>query len=68
MRLLNWDDLTARGITLHPNHLRKLIKAGKFPAPVKVGAGGRQGKIAFIEEEIDAWLAALIVERDGKAA
>lgn len=40
------------------------IKAGTFPAPVKIGPRG----IAWVENEIDAWIAARIADRDGEAA
>ena len=31
----------------------RLIREGKFPAPIKLGAN----RIGFFEDEIDAWLA-----------
>lgn len=34
----------------------KLIKEGTFPQPVKIGAR----RIAFIESEVDGWIAARI--------
>jgi prophage regulatory protein len=40
------------------------IAAGTFPKPVKIGAHS----IAFVESEIDAWIAARTAERDGAAA
>jgi prophage regulatory protein len=40
------------------------IAAGHFPKPVRIGAR----RIAFFQDEIDAWLAQRIAERDQKAA
>lgn len=40
------------------------IKAGRFPKPVDIAARRR----AFFEDEIDAWLAHRVAERDAKAA
>ena len=40
------------------------IAASRFPKPVKVGAR----RIAFFQDEIDAWLAQRVAERDAKAA
>lgn len=37
----------------------RLVKAKKFPAPVSL-----PGKAAWVEAEIDAWIAARIAERN----
>lgn len=42
----------------------KLIAQNRFPKPVKIGSRS----IAFVESEIDAWIAARIAERDGVGA
>ena len=36
------------------------IEAGKFPKPVKLGARA----IGFVADEVDAWIAARIAERE----
>jgi prophage regulatory protein len=46
-----------KGIKYHPSHLWKLVRAGKFPKPVKL-----IGKLAWPEDEIDEWLDARIAE------
>jgi len=61
-KLLDADDLWACGIKFSRQHLFRLIKAGKFPRPIKLGGGGRN---TWIADEIDAWIAARISERDG---
>src|SRR5262245_65802853 len=66
--LLSPDDLAAKyGITYHINHLRRLWLSGRFPAPVKLGEG-RMGKIAFVQSEIEGWIARRINARDGRVA
>jgi prophage regulatory protein len=40
------------------------IAAHRFPKPVRIGSR----RIAFFQDEIDAWLAQRVAERDAKAA
>jgi prophage regulatory protein len=61
MRLLDADDLEAKGLKYSAAHRWRLIKAEKFPKPIKLGQGGR---LAWIEEEIDRYIAERIAERD----
>ena len=61
MRLLSMDELKpAKGITYSRPHLFRLIKAGKFPTPLKLG----ENRNAWVEAEIDAWIEARLAERD----
>jgi len=55
-------DLRERGILYSRVHIGRLVKVGKFPAPIKVG----QNRIGWVESEIDEWLKAKIVERDAR--
>ncbi|WP_210243415.1 AlpA family phage regulatory protein [Mesorhizobium sp. B2-4-14] len=64
MRVLGYDGLKAKGIPYSKPHLWRLCKAGKFPRPVKLG----ENRIAFVEDEIDAWLAQRVAERDSAEA
>ncbi len=59
--LLSYEDLKARGIKFSRQWILQLMKEGKFPKTVAVGAGHSVG---FIESEIDAWIENLIAERD----
>jgi len=61
VRLLGTKDLKSKGINYSPGHLRRLVKAGQFPPPVK-RAGGRL--LAWPEREIDQWIAELVATRD----
>lgn len=65
-RLLAPAQLPEKGIHWSPSYRQKLIDLGRFPRPVKIGLGGRQGHIAFVEEEIDAYIDGLIAKRDAQ--
>lgn len=59
IRLLNWEDLRARGIKDSKPTIYRKIKAGKFPTPVY------NGKFpAWLESEINAHIMGLIAARD----
>jgi prophage regulatory protein len=60
MTLLDRDGLKAKGIRYSNAHLWRLVKGGKFPAPIKIG----EARSAWIEAEIDAWIGMKIAERD----
>ena len=64
MRVLDYDGLREKGIPYSRVHLWRLIKKGQFPTPIKLG----EGRNAFVESEIDKWLASKIAERDAEAA
>jgi prophage regulatory protein len=40
------------------------IQKGKFPKPVKLGPKS----VGWLESELDQWIAARVVERDGRGA
>ena len=61
MKLINYKSLgSAKGINYSRDHLRRRCKAGEFPKPITVS----DHRIAWIEAEIDAWLAAKKPARD----
>ncbi len=63
MRLIHISQLKPKkGLEYHPQHLRKLVKQKKFPAPIP-----GMGRTYFDESEIDAHLEALKAKRDGGA-
>ena len=47
---------TTKGIPFSRQHVYRLVSAGEFPAPIKLGAMTN----AWLEHEIDAWLDARI--------
>jgi prophage regulatory protein len=60
MRLLTFNELKQqKGIPYCRDHLRRKVKAGEFPKPIQVGPG----RVAWIEEEVDARLEELAAER-----
>jgi prophage regulatory protein len=63
-RLLDADDLRAKGIKYSRMHLYRLMKAGRFPKTIRVG----DNRNAWIEAEVDAYIATRIAERDAEAA
>jgi prophage regulatory protein len=62
MTLLDHDGLNAKGIKYSKAHLWRLVKVGKFPAPIRLG----EARSAWVESEIDKWIADRIAERDAK--
>jgi prophage regulatory protein len=64
-RFIAWPELKPR-VPYTRQHLGRLEAAGRFPRRVRLGANGR---VAWLESEIEAWIKARIAERDaGKAA
>ena len=64
MRLLDYPELKAKkGISYTRRHLKRKCDAGTFPKPIPVS----DRRIAWIEEEIDGWLASRIAARDAVA-
>jgi prophage regulatory protein len=63
-RLLSPDELKdLKGIRFSRQHLHRLIKAGRFPKPVKLG----ESTNGWVESEIDQYIEDLIAERDAAA-
>ena len=44
--------VAADRVGYHPEHLMRLVRQGKFPAPVHLGPR----TVAFVEDEVNAWL------------
>ena len=63
-RLLDRDGLSQKGIKFSRGHLHRLIAAGVFPKPVKLG----QNRNCWVESEIDAFIEMKVVERDAGTA
>lgn len=59
-KLLDAAAIRDRGINYSKSQRNRLIKAGRFPAPVKPGGG----RALWVEREIDAYIQALINQRD----
>ena len=61
MRFLRKNE-AAKTVGLHPVHIMRLAKAGKFPAPVQIGPGA----VGFVADEINDWMLERLRERDEK--
>lgn len=59
MKLLRLPSVLAR-VPYSRSSIYAMIERGEFVKPVKIGARA----IAFPEDEVDAWIAAKIVERE----
>jgi predicted DNA-binding transcriptional regulator AlpA len=59
-RLVDRSGLAEMGIGFSSKHLRRLIQANKFPAPIKIGLG----RNAWILEEVENYIADSIRARD----
>ena len=59
MRLLRISAVAKR-VEFHAVSVRRLIRDGKFPAPIRLG----ENRVAWIETEIDEWLEGKRQERD----
>jgi prophage regulatory protein len=59
-RLIPYSALAEKCIYYSKPHLWRLEKAGKFPKRVPTGPG----RYAYVESEIDAYIAQKITERD----
>ena len=62
-RLISYAALASKGITYSKPTLWRKERAGTFPRRVPIGAA----RYAYVEAEIDAWVAALIASRDATA-
>ena len=58
-RLLSKRDVKDR-VTYSFAHTARLESEGKFPKRVRLGTG----RVAYVESEIDAWIAERIASRD----
>ena len=59
MRLLSKKQVREK-VLYSPAHIARLEAAGKFPKRIRLG----QGRVGWLELEIDEWLRARIAERD----
>jgi predicted DNA-binding transcriptional regulator AlpA len=58
-----------KGIPYSNVHRLRLEKAGEFPKRIKLNPSDKRGHYAYIESELDAWIAARAAERNsGEAA
>jgi prophage regulatory protein len=63
MKVLLYPDLKSRGIPYSREHVRRRERDGTFPMHIELG----EGRIAWIEQEIDAWLTERAEQRNTPA-
>jgi prophage regulatory protein len=66
MKLLDYRQLKPeKGVSYSREHLARLIKAQRFPSPVVLSTDdrGTPKRIAWLEAEIDAWIADAAAKR-----
>lgn len=66
MKILSFPELKSeKGIRFCRMHIHRLVKAGKFPQPIKLG----EATNGWLESEVDAWIKGLADARgQGEAA
>jgi prophage regulatory protein len=64
MRIVTFRGLAAKGIPYCREQIRRKAKAGEFPSPITLSPK----RVAWVESEVDDWLAERIALRDTKAA
>ena len=50
-------------VDLHPEHISRMARAGRFPKPIKF-SDAKNSTVRFVAEEIEAWIAARLAERE----
>jgi len=59
---IRFSALADHGIHYTRAHLSRMIEAGQFPQPIKLGTGNK-AHIAFVESEIDDWIESRLAAR-----
>ena len=63
MRVLGYRDLARKGIPYSRQHINRLVKKGKFPAPFKL-SGGDNGPNSWLEHIIDRHIETCAAKHD----
>ncbi len=63
-RLIRMSEMKAHGVPFSRASIYRLIRAGEFPAPIKLG----EHTSAWLVSEIEAWKHAKIAARDNSQA
>src|SRR6516164_7741968 len=63
MRVLGYRDLAKKGIPYSRQHINRLVKKGKFPAPFKM-SGGDKGPNSWFEHIIDRHIESCAAKHD----
>jgi len=63
-QLLSFDSLVELGYVNNRVTLNRRVRRGEFPAPIRVGSRN----VAWLKNEIDAWQAQRVAQRDRRVA
>ena len=63
MKLLDLDGFAEKGIQFSDTHIWRLVRAGDFPKPVKIGNRNHS-----VKTEIDQYISNKLAQRDSAAA
>ena len=63
MRVLDYEDLSSKGIKYSRQHIHRLVRLGKFPAPFKLN-GGDNGPNHWLEHIIDRHIETCAAKHD----
>lgn len=67
MRVLLTKQATAERLGVHPEHVMKMVRQGRFPKPIRMGDSFRHA-VRWAEDEVEAWIAAKLAARDAVSA
>lgn len=67
MTLVGFPELRQMGVPYTQTHIYRLVKAGKFPRPIKLG-DAPNSRVSWVEAEVDAWIKERVAARDRSAA
>jgi predicted DNA-binding transcriptional regulator AlpA len=62
VQLLGKKEVAAR-IGVHPEHLARMVREGKFPKPIRLGGNGKTNRVRFVESEVEGWIATKMAAR-----
>lgn len=67
LRFESFAQLKDRGIPYCREHVARLVKAGKFPAPISLSDSEHGGsvRIAWLSSELDTWMLKRAAARGG---
>ena len=64
LRFLTFRELALKGVNYTQSHISRLVEAGQFPAPVRLGPR----RTVWPEAEVDSWVAERFAERNARYA
>jgi predicted DNA-binding transcriptional regulator AlpA len=66
MRQLISKKATAARVDLHEESVMRLVRAGKFPKPIRTGPS-LNCRVRFVEDEVEAWISERMAARHAAA-